>query len=489
MRMTAPSALFNHDAEMGLLGCCLVDADSPDSTIGKARAAGITAACFDDPRNARIWTAINRLQDESPPVADWSLAEDLTGRGELDQAGGVPHITELTAAAPTSLRATHYINVVIDCARRRELDRLSAELREGIANGSFDVDEAIGEVRAGLDALAAGPAARRDHLMQWDDLLHFDPANDPDCLLGKRYLGRGDGGVIVAPSGVGKSVLSVGLAASVALGRPFFGVVCVRPLRVVYAQAEDALGDVAEAVQGFVREHQLTSAEIETVRKNLRIVRWNDAAGEVFLRRLRAEHGRHPFDLAIINPLFSYCGCNVSEQSEMSAFLRNGLNPILTDTRAAAIIVHHTNKPPTDGRDRPDSNTDLRYAGSGSSELTNWARAFIALQPVKGAPEGVTRMVFAKRGTRAGIVDNNGRVITSVVIEHSKRGLCWVPSDYQIAKDTAGKFKAKFDLARATQVFNPDLDWPANEQAIALDQDVSRKTVGRWRQTILDTVP
>jgi len=134
-----------------------------------------------------------------------------------------------------------------------------------------------------------------------------------------------------------------------------------------------------------------------------------------------------------------------------------------------------------------DANTDQRYAGSGSAELTNWARAYITLQPVKGAPEGVTKMVFAKRGTRAGIVDEHGQPTTSVLIEHSTRGLCWIPSDYSVEKGEGGKFKARFMIDRAIEVYDSALDWPSNEQAIAFDQEVDRRTVRRHRQTILDT--
>lgn len=367
---------------------------------------------------------------------------------------------------------------------------------------AFVIDGRRERIRPGLAPVKAGAetpeqlkvvreiaADSQDHQMPWAALLSFKGGEDPDCLMGKRYLGRGGGAVIVAPSGMGKSVLSVGLGASAALGRSFFGLNMVAPLRVLYVQAEDDLGDVAEAVQGFILEHDLKADEVAQLKNRMRIVRWNDAAGESFLRRLSLELGKHPADLVIINPLFSFCGCNVSEQGEMSAFLRNGINVILNKARAAAVIVHHTNKPPTDGKDRPDANTDLRYSGSGSAELTNWARAYVTLQPVKGAPEGVCKMVFAKRGTRAGIVDESGQIVTSVMIQHSKRGLCWIPSDYRLEKTAGGQFKARFDLDRACQVYNPEADWPTNEQAIALDQNVSRKTVARYRQNILDTVP
>lgn len=211
--MTTPSPLFNHGAEDALLGCCLVDADATETTIARARAAGVTAASFDDPRNARLWMAINRLQDESPPVTDWSLAEDLRARGEIEQVGGVPHITELTAVAPTSLRASHYIEIVRDLARRRALDGLAARLREGLASGALGTHEAVEEIRAGVDALAA-----RDPLAieaRRFDLAKPPPPSEPRFYLkGVPVWTAGNLGALAAMAKGGKSsVIGANLAA------------------------------------------------------------------------------------------------------------------------------------------------------------------------------------------------------------------------------------------------------------------------------------
>jgi hypothetical protein len=338
------------------------------------------------------------------------------------------------------------------------------------------------------DELSSEPGNKVEDLtafeLPWDKLLAFDPKADPDCLMGKRFLCRTAGCVIVAPSGVGKSVLSLQLGACAALGQPFFGLQIHLPLRVLYVQAEDDLGDVAEAAQGFVAGYRASKAQIALLKERLRIVRWNDVTGGTFLARLHREHADHPFDLVIINPLFSFAGCNVSEQRELSPFLRNGLNPILNATRAAAVIVHHTNKPPKEEKKGEILDEELRYLGSGSAELTNWARCYVTLEPVRSAGNKTYKMVFAKRGHRAGIVDDNGRPTTKVFIEHSPRGLCWVPSDYQPDQDAGGKFKAKFDLAKAQTVYNPDRPWKENERQIAEALGMSTRAVRGYRQAL-----
>ena len=335
------------------------------------------------------------------------------------------------------------------------------------------------EEQSDVPITTADKSASRE--MKWDSLLNFTPETDTGCLMGNRYLGRSGGMVIVAPSGVGKSVLSMHLGACAALGMPFFGVRMSSPMRVLYVQAEDDLGDVAEAAQGFVKESALSDRDIAALKARMRIVRWNDASGGVFLLRLKAELRAQSYDLVIINPLFSFAGCNVSDQEAMSGFLRNGLNPILNDTQAACVIVHHTNKPKEDDKARTDS--DSSYLGSGSAELTNWARAYVTLQQAKSAGTYAYKLLFAKRGRRAGLVDDDGRPTTSVLIEHSPSALYWKKSDAS-ATAADGKFKAKFDLPRARQYYDPELPWSQNEKVIAADQGVSTRTVRNHQRTL-----
>ncbi len=480
----------SEEAEEFLLSCCLLDGAD---VVTRCIEAGIKPGSFYDQKHAIVYECVLDLYNRQAPIDVSVVAEELKTSRQLDAVGGYAFLTQVSSRIPTTAMATYYIESVRALAVRRETIRRGNQIVEdAYAFTGNDVDALVAASREKLAAIAETTSRTKAKVgageMPWGEILAFKPGIDPDCLLGTRYLGRTGALVIVAPSGVGKSVLSMDLSACAALGRPFFGLKIAQPLRVLYVQAEDDIGDVAEGAQGFIRYHGLGATEIDQLKQRLRVLRWNDAAGPAFLSRLRKEHAAWPFDLVVINPLFSFCGCSVSDQREMSSFLRNGLNPILNDTRAAAVVVHHVNKPIADPKSRPgDSNTELQYAGSGSAELTNWARAIIALQAVTAA-EGIFRMRFAKRGKRAGIVDESGRPTTSVMIEHAAEGLCWVPSSYAIgAKGEGGKFKPRFDLTRACEVFDPSLPWSDNEQAIAIDQDMSRKQVGRYRKNIMDT--
>jgi len=319
--------------------------------------------------------------------------------------------------------------------------------------------------------------------MPWEHLLQFDPKHDPDCLFGNRYLGRGDGALLVAQSGVGKSVLGFQWGACAALGRPIMGLKVHKPLRTLLVQAEDGFGDVAEEAQGFVDGFKPAVDELIALSQRFRIERWNDVASTSFLARLEAKAKEWPFDFLIINPLLSFAGCNLSDQKEASAFFRNGLNPILCRANAACLVIHHTGKPPKEEKNEP-SNDDLNYLAFGSSELTNWARSIVTLQAIKSAGLGTYKLIFGKRGGRAGIVDESGNPTRQVYVEHAKSGLCWLPSDWRPELAGDGKFKPKFDMSAARALYDPELPWKQNEAAIAKDQQLSGRAVRGYRRTL-----
>jgi hypothetical protein len=263
------------------------------------------------------------------------------------------------------------------------------------------------------------------------------PINEQNTLLGNRYLCRGGGMFIVAPSGIGKSVVSVQAAIEWAVGRDSFGIHPARPLKTLIIQAE---GDVIEMSQ-ICRHLELTDTEMETQRENVWMEPLNDLTGLGFLAVVDGFLEQFPADLLIINPYTSYVGCEVKDDELSNAFLRNTLNPILTKRCCAAIIVHHT--PKTNFRDttnwRP---SDWMYSGSGASCLTNWARAYLVIDPTE--VPGVYKFIAAKCGQRIGWGDRFP--IFETYWSHSKEGgkLLWsAATDDEVAATAKTKRNLK----------------------------------------------
>lgn len=260
-----------------------------------------------------------------------------------------------------------------------------------------------------------------------DDLENYDVANDSASIIGQRWLCRGGSCLLIGPSGVGKSSLAIQLALAWSVGRPMFGIAPARPLKVLVVQAENDTGDLAEMVLGVRRglgiDPFTTEVDYEALRSNLVFVRDTSHTGEAFTEALRTLIRRHKPDLVVFDPLLSFIGADISKQEVCSQFLRNWLNPIAEATGVAWLCVHHTGKPPNDPKQRKSwTMSDYSYAGIGSSELTNWTRATMILEPINNQQ---FRLMLSKRGKRAGATHLDGEPTNTIYLSHSHEGIYW----------------------------------------------------------------
>ncbi len=293
-----------------------------------------------------------------------------------------------------------------------------------------DLEQVCGEgvVRGQFHALLGVGLGRRVSIRS---LLDFDPEEDKTTVLGKRYLCKGGSCVIVAQTSAGKSSLGIQMAICFALGIPFFGLKPRRPLKSVYVQAENDDGDTAEMVKGVILglgimrddDYEGNQAVLDVLEKNLIILRDQTHVGDRFAEYAEKVVELHHPDLFWVDPMLSFYGDDINDQSAMSNFLRAGLNPISERTGIVWMLLHHTGKPAKDASKTQKgwSARDFSYMGIGSSELSNWARAIICLTATS---EDEFRMIFAKRGWRAGLMDGHTPV-TELSLAYSTDHICW----------------------------------------------------------------
>ena len=164
--------------------------------------------------------------------------------------------------------------------------------------------------------------------------------------------------------------------------------------------------------------------------------------GEEFANAVRHLVAKHKPDLVWLDPLLSFIGDDVSKQDVCSYFLRNLLNPIAHETGVVWMMMHHTPKPSTDPKSKSGWNsTDHSYAGTGSSELTNWARAVCVLQATKDEGRFVLRM--AKRNKRTGAIDLDDNRTSLVHLKHAEDSILWEQTPAPMVVVTEPKPKAK----------------------------------------------
>jgi hypothetical protein len=245
------------------------------------------------------------------------------------------------------------------------------------------------------------PRFKGGHPLAWYANQAID---ETQTLLGNRYLCRSGGMFVVAPSGMGKSTLSLQMAVLWCCGLVAFGIKPKKALRILIVQSEDDEGDCTEMAQ--VMNHlELTAEEKLLVEQNTELIRCNDLVGRRFIEALKAQlteakDNGCPFDLVIINPYGVFLGADVKDTNACTQFLNEWLNPILSEFNTGAILIHHTAKTNFQNTDKY-SLWDWAYHGAGAACITNWARAILAIKP---ETENMTvfRFIAAKRGKRIG---------------------------------------------------------------------------------------
>jgi AAA domain len=223
--------------------------------------------------------------------------------------------------------------------------------------------------------------------------------NGQNCLLGDRYLSRGGGLLFVAPSGMGKSTAVMQASVLWACGKPAFVINSYQPLRVTIIQAEDDEDDLRD--QARVVDHLcLNAAEKHCVAQNCWIETVNDKLGLEAVGIIDGILKQRQTDLLILNPYTAYFDGAIRDDQANRLFLRRDLQRLINRHRIGVILVLHTPKTNFRGSTEAWNIYDWMYSAAGAAELTQWARAVLAIDPV--GDSGIFRFIAAKRGERIG---------------------------------------------------------------------------------------
>jgi len=99
----------NIEAEESVLGAMLVAEPALTRVIDEVK---LNAADFYLDRHRAIFECAHDLYADSKPVDELSVAEALTQRNMIDQAGGKHYVSELAAKVPAAGNAKHYAEIV-----------------------------------------------------------------------------------------------------------------------------------------------------------------------------------------------------------------------------------------------------------------------------------------------------------------------------------------------------------------------------------------
>ena len=245
-----------------------------------------------------------------------------------------------------------------------------------------------------------------------------------DCLFQNRWLNKGNCGMIVSASGIGKSSFIMQAAVQWAAGMPMCGICPTRPIKTLVIQAEDDDYDLClfrNGIRaGLLRDGDWNMDMITEAEKNVAIATTYGLTDDNFFLYMKSLIQNCAPDLVVINPLHAFFGGNINESSACSHFLRQGLDRIIKakETRCAALIVHHTGKPKENS-----GITASSYMGNGSAELSNYPRACLSITPykMKSKNGGVFIVEATKHGDRLGWRDSNDQLTIQKIICYANR--------------------------------------------------------------------
>ena len=119
----------NLEAEQATLGALLLNFDAISNVVSL-----LDSEKFYSYQNTLIYEAMISLFRQNIHGDTLSLINELTKTGKLEEAGGAAYIASLTDLVPTAANVEYYAKIVLDQSTRRELIRISQELKAASYN-------------------------------------------------------------------------------------------------------------------------------------------------------------------------------------------------------------------------------------------------------------------------------------------------------------------------------------------------------------------
>lgn len=391
----------------------------------------INAEFFYVPAHRTIYIELCDVWDSGKKIDLIDFCQRLEDKNILKAVGDRPFVTHLAVDyVPTAANIEYYLDIVV----------AKYIARQGIAAGAelarlYDQPEATDEPLQPLDIIEARIASIRsfgkDGANEAHSLMHYVEMQEKiielSNLLGNRWLCRKAIALINGATGVGKSSASMQAAILWALEREAFGIKPAKALKILFIQAENDDGDMHEMAKGVCDHFAFRDEERKIIERNLIVITERSLYGKKFLARLRSLVRKHKPEIVWLDPLQAYAGGDLKDSAVTTAFLRNGLNPILDEGDCAAIISHHSTK--TIYTDTSEwAPTDWNYFGAGGAEIANVVRAILNIEHTE--TPGLFKWHAAKRWDRIGWADDDGNATAEhVYCWHKLGAIHWRDAD------------------------------------------------------------
>lgn len=141
------------DAEMAVLGACMLSDDAAEEVVG----SGLKEIDFYAAKHATIYAAIVGMYESGTPIDPVTVADRLRELGDLRRVGGPGYLHILHQAPPAAATAGHYAQIVQEQALLRRLVAAGTRIVQmGYAADGGDPSEIIDAAQAEILAVGTG---------------------------------------------------------------------------------------------------------------------------------------------------------------------------------------------------------------------------------------------------------------------------------------------------------------------------------------------
>ena len=142
------------DAEESILGALLIDGE-----VMLEIADSLKPGDFYKPANAKVYSAIQRLYEQSQPIDILTVSEELERRGQIEEIGGRAALAYLCDRTPTAVHAKQYAKIVERKSMLRGLIGAAGRIASIGYEDPSDISEAIDRAESELFAVSERRAA------------------------------------------------------------------------------------------------------------------------------------------------------------------------------------------------------------------------------------------------------------------------------------------------------------------------------------------
>ena len=273
-----PQAL---ELEQSVIGALMIEKDAFATVADLLRPES-----FYSDQHRHIFEAIRSLSTKDAPIDVLSVTEELKTMGNLELAGGVVYLSELTQRVASAAHLRYHAQIVAQKATARDLIGLACQIEEKGYDETQDVDELMQEAEAGVFEISQR-SQKRDvtHIFpvitEAFDRMHKASQNEGNISgipsgfteLDKITSGwqKSDLVIIAARPAMGKTAFVLSMAKNIAVD--FNIPVAIFSLEMSNVQLVNRLiMNVCEIEGSKIRNGRLTKAEWDKLENNISVL-------------------------------------------------------------------------------------------------------------------------------------------------------------------------------------------------------------------------